>query len=425
VQVKTRIEEFKLFKNPGIGGRSQRAAWATALMLSVSYLTAATRYVDGPTGCPDETGDRDCLSSRGPFRTVGRAVRQFGATLPGDTLMIRGGFYPEPIVLNKPMEIHAYNGAVTIGPSSLLPFDLVADRLDDNALPRNPKWGAQIPNPSNLPDPSQCPRNSCLVHNPGWYPCTGQFTEIDESGCSDCDFHVNWFAVTDEGTAVWEGHSCPAEDDDYNMNLQSINGGGYLKGSELHLHCEFDSDETIDHFTTPWWTRFHRAVDACPCELEGFPTPDCPGAQQMINASQGAFTIMTGLMGLDMAHNSPELHPVWALAMNVEPRFQDDLWVFFVRNWGNEGECGHNQHFLELPNNRYTVRLPWKLGATSVTIDRARQSWHQWLDNGQTSYPDPTVTVVTNQAVLVTFQLDPPRDQGSLWDGELHLNWSM
>src|SRR5207237_6322061 len=123
--------------------------------------------------------------------------------------------------------------------------------------------------------------------------------------------------------------------------------------------CEFDSDETIDHFNTPWWNLFHVAVD----------TGDNSIPQSMLNHGNGAYTIMTGLMGLDCGHSScgSELHPVWALAMNVEPRSEDDVWVFFVRNWGNEGFCGHNQHFLELPNNTYTVRLPWKAGAVSVT----------------------------------------------------------
>ena len=28
------------------------------------------------------------------------------------------------------------------------------------------------------------------------------------------------------------------------------------------MKLEFSSDETIDHFKTPWWDKFHDAVDS-------------------------------------------------------------------------------------------------------------------------------------------------------------------
>lgn len=401
----------------------QPFVWAAWLALSLSTVTAATRYVDGTSGCNYETGERNCIALDGPFHKIGHAVREPGAMSPGDTLLIRGGFYAEPIVLNKPMQIHEYNGPVTIGPSSPAPFDLVADRVEDNGLPLTPKWGAQITNPGTFPDPSQCPLN--CFHDPGSYPCTGQYTTNDDLGCGPCRPHVNWFGATYTATITWHAHSCPSQDDDYVMYLFTPNMEGYVVGHAPLIQCEFDSDETIDHFTAPWWSRFHDEVNACQCELSGIPVPGCPGAQQMINNYNGASAIVTGLMGLDCAEGcGPELHPVWALTMNVATNLEDDVWVFFVRNWGNEGSCGHNQHFLQLPNNRYTVRLPWKSGARTVAYDSTDQIWEQWLGNGQTQYPDPTITVLPNQAVLITFQLDPPRDHGSLWDGELHLHWT-
>src|SRR5262249_22991942 len=159
----------------------------------------ATHYVDRTSGCSYETGERNCIALDGPFHTIGRAVRQFGAMLPGDTLQIRGGSYPEPIVLNKPTQIHVYDGPVTIGPNSLLPFDLVADRLDDNGLPLNPRWGAQIPNLDTLPDPSQCPGLSSGSSG----ACSHQYTDTDR-GYFGCGPHVNWFGATYEGTIAWE-----------------------------------------------------------------------------------------------------------------------------------------------------------------------------------------------------------------------------
>jgi len=88
----------------------------------------------------------------------------------------------------------------------------------------------------------------------------------------------------------------------------------------------------------------------------------------------------TGLMNFDPAHDvHVELHPVWALAMNVNPQgsTDDDTWVFFVRNSGNEGFCGGSQEFIDFPNNQYTFRLPWNLpwgpGATSATVIKLRK----------------------------------------------------
>src|SRR5262249_49496200 len=133
-------------------------------------------------------------------------------------------------------------------------------------------------------------------------------------------------------------------DDDYNIRLVRGDRAGYTAANPDHILCEFDSDETIDHFRTPWWERFHRAVDDSNAR-----------ARQMID---GSFAIVTGLVGLDCEHTcGNELHPVRALAMNVQPSIDDDLWAIFVRNWGNEGFCGTSQHFIYFPNNLYTVRL--------------------------------------------------------------------
>jgi hypothetical protein len=140
----------------------------------------------------------------------------------------------------------------------------------------------------------------------------------------------------------------------------------------------------------------------------------------MMGGTNGVFAIVTGLMGLDCGHScQSELHPVYALAMNVQPSIADDLWVFFVRNWGDEGFCSSDQHYLGLPNDTYTFRLPWKPGATSVSV--TSQSFYPYHNQN----PPPVVTSVPGQGVFVTFKLDPPRQDGSMWDGELHLQWHL
>jgi hypothetical protein len=335
---------------------------------------------------------------------------------PGGMLSIKGGLYREAVFLNKRMDIRAEGGAVTISPPSLAPFDLVADTVDDNGLPLNPKWGGQLRAPGTPPDPEQCPQtfDPIFTHlryrDPGRFPCTNQFTYKTYGPL--CGPHINWFGATYEGSITWERHSCPIrDDDDYTMNLTQSDEAGYAS-TRPNIHVEFDSGETIDRFNLAsplWWSRFKRAVDDDGCDNPG------PRATAMLT---GKFAIVTALMGFDVEHGvHVELHPVWALAMKVEPSRDEDLWAFFVRNWGNQGSCGLGQQFIYFPNNTYTFRLQWKPGATSVDV--ISQTWHRY----HTQNPEPSVRRVPGQGVFVTFTLDPPRDQGSMWDGELRLRW--
>jgi len=384
-----------------------------------SAAAPSTGFVDTTISCFFRTGNRDCVEFQGPFGKVSEGARlnykdgDAQPVSPGGTLFIRGGTYIEPILLNKKMEIRANDGtARIIGLLSLREFDLVADTVDDNGLPLNPKWGAQRNNPGALPDPLHCPSGrSGLEHDPGSSSCTNQFTYLNGGRFSACGPHVNWFGATYEGIVFWDSHD--SEDDDYNLCFRTRNNAGYTTAHDRprcdfdHIKCEFDAAETIDHFNTPWWSMFKTAVDESDDR-----------ARQMIN---GRFAIMTGLVSLDCHHDCwSELHPVWALAMNVQPSINDDLWAFFVHNWGNGGNCifDLDQEFIDFPNNTYTFRLPWKDGATDVTF--TSQTWHPY----QTQNPPPSVRKVPGVGVFVTFTLDAPRDDGSMWDGELHLKWS-
>ncbi len=140
--------------------------------------------------------------------------------------------------------------------------------------------------------------------------------------------------ATWQGPVTWDGHSSPGTDDDYNVNVVPPAAEGLTISSEGHIHSEFDSDETIDHFRTPWWNSFHDAVDR-----------DDASARAMID---GKLAIVVGLTGLDCEHGcATELHPVYALAIHVNDNPLDDTWAIFVRNWGNEGYCSQYQHPLD------------------------------------------------------------------------------
>jgi len=435
--MKHNIQQFRLRSSQSVAHRYRQALVGAAyLALFASSLPAAnTWYVNSAAGpCIfGETGLPFC-----PYLTVSRAVigisTQVSPVQPGDTVVIATGIYPEPIVLGKPLRIQAEGGPVTIGPRSLWPLDVVAQGVDDNGLPLNPKWGSQV-NSGALPDPEACKNNN---YPPSNSACTHQPTDYDlgnSASALTCYLaghggHVNWFGCTYRGTVVWDGHSCPACDDDYQMNLQPENSAGLTINNAGVIECEFDSDETIDKFqlaNLPWWQTFKGAVDADGCAgcedlVPGFgdqgPYPHGHYATQMMGGTNGVFAIVSGLMGLDCGHScQSELHPVYALAMNVQPSIADDLWVFFVRNWGDEGFCSSDQHYLGLPNDTYTFRLPWKPGATSVSV--TSQAFYPYHNQN----PPPVVTSVAGQGVFVTFKLDPPRQDGSMWDGELHLQW--
>jgi hypothetical protein len=94
-----------------------------------------------------------------------------------------------------------------------------------------------------------------------------------------------------------------------------------------------------------------------------------------------------------------------------------EKWALFARNWGNEGFCSSEQHPLELPSRRFTVRLPWRDGATRVRLGRGTR----FLANveGVVGWWSP----VRGDAVEVTFQLPEPSVQARV-HGEIALVWS-
>src|SRR5262249_15715801 len=135
--------------------------WAAVLLTLAPPARGqvSTGYVDPSSACGAERGilrTQDChllndfpCVLHGPWRTVGAATRivtsgdvdarpcgpnpgllNFLYTVPNlspaGTLFIKGGLrYAEPLVLNKPMVITAYDGIATIGPDVLKPLDLV------------------------------------------------------------------------------------------------------------------------------------------------------------------------------------------------------------------------------------------------------------------------------------------------------------
>jgi hypothetical protein len=247
------------------------------------------------------------------------------------------------------------------------PFDLVWKQVDANLLPLNPIWAYQIDHPGQRPSPGDACGSRIFD-----LPCTSQSPAFDRSeqffefagvcAGSPLDGHANWMAATYEGVVKWQDHSNPTfGDDDYNFGLYRTDNSGLTQlGDGLGL--EFEARETVDHFTSPWWSRFHNAVDG-----NGGVTP-----QTLAN---GRYAIVTGLFGIDGVHGGwSESHPVFSMAIQVGNTVLPDgrveeHWVFFLRNWGNEGQCSHDQHYLDpAPDGHYYIQVPWAQGAVGFEL---------------------------------------------------------
>ncbi|MFC0842316.1 OmpL47-type beta-barrel domain-containing protein [Streptomyces noboritoensis] len=313
----------------------------------------------------------------------------------------------------------------TPGPMPALhpkPFDLVPTGYDSNLLFRDPVWGWQA--------------NGGTVGNEGNYvrqcytgvPCTSQTTDEDRIGWDLFEIfglcggdpptgHRNWFDVTYTGSIDFDEHAGGiGGDDDYNMALKprdfkGTGPAGATAGNPDEVKLEFDSDETVDHFDhQPWWAEFHDAVD----------DDDRGRIDRMVKDHDA---VVTGLMGIDQVHapGGAEIHPVHTLAIRESApgaiNTANDAWVFMVRNSGNEGECGSQQHYLDA--HSITVDVPRPPGvpanATASLVGN-----NEFLAHGTRSAP-----AVHNSkgGVQVTFTL--PNGENKPWEvGELHLNWT-
>jgi hypothetical protein len=320
--------------------------------------------------------------------------------------------------------------APPLPPHGAAPFDLVSDVVDDNFILKNPKWGWQVTHGAR-PDPVRCDGGSekppfrapCVSSAfPDSYFDTGFVCEhFGPDPLFGVAGHANWMPATYVGRIIWDTHSHPCDtptglfsadcDDDYNLNLYTLDDAGATTAGDF-LHCEFDSDETIDHFDTPWWNSFHDAVDN---SVDDF---DINERYFKERGERGRYAIVTGLLGLEMVHGgSPELHPVWAIAIRVEDSDPaDEVWAIFVRRSGDEGFCSGDQHTLyPLINDTFTFRLPWRPGATDVQIGDAT-IFKASYDNSS-----GTAQAVQDQGLLVSFSA--PSGGDNLLEGELHLRW--
>ena len=304
------------------------------------------------------------------------------------------------------------------------PMDLVwqAGLQDPNGLPQNPQWVWQVTHPNSVPDPTTIcdafpykvpndPDQGFLFGNP---PCVSQAVSVDYpfgfqdficsnfgGGTGKLHGHVNWIPARYDGVLSWKSFNSWPGDRDYNFEIVPPNNGGLTKYNDEFLSMEFDSRETINHFGTPWWSKFRNEVD------NGDPTT-------MVSHN---YAIAIGLLGVDSEHQDhSELHPVYALAIHTSKDPNDDTWAIFARNWGSEGYCSQNQHLLSFQNNQIGLLLPADPAAGQPQLLQTTAF--------QSSSSDVTWSWArVPQGVLFTANLRKPEDHSRI-NGEIHFKWS-
>jgi hypothetical protein len=310
--------------------------------------------------------------------------------------------------------------AVCAGNSGNSPLDLTWTACDQNGFPFNPEMQYQVTTGGQvILDPtSLCPAAvSSHVFLP---PCVRWPVTYDNGDL--CGPHVNYFAVSYQGPTYWWQKSAWGTDSDYNFFLNPSNEGGFPHPQQIEI--EFDSQETINYFRSPLWSRFHDMVD----------NKDNSVAQAYFSGQTG---VVTALFGLDCGHSSCglEAHPAYALAVNTsESNVDDDQWAVFARNWGNEGFCASQEHTL--PVSDLKLVIPWLTGATAVTVQLPNSHFNLFENSpgrigrpparkpAPPSPPQPQITVANGEGILIDFTLpDSSLEMG--WEGEVHLQWSL
>jgi hypothetical protein len=306
------------------------------------------------------------------------------------------------------------------------PFNVVWKQGDLNGLPLNPIWGAQVPKSSQLPPPPPPP--DC-VRRPDQKPaCTDQDTLIDSAvfpnllicsliPASQIHGHVDWMPAEYVGGLTWWNF---ADDWDYNFAIVPLDYAGLTtynntidpSGTPLRfIEAEFDSRETTDRFVTRWWTHFRNVAAQF----------DNEATQTLLAGDKNRVpqAVVVGLFGLDCEHDCrSEVHPVYGFAAEASDHADDNVWVMFVRNWGNEGFCSQYDHQIHFNDNKITFMLP-RATKGIATID-AQKTEFAVTDGSGISFPD--IKQVAGEGTSVTFTLPPPENH-ALAEFVLHLTW--
>jgi hypothetical protein len=295
-------------------------------------------------------------------------------------------------------------------------LDLTSDERDANGLVSNPTWTFSHLTSTLAPVVQLCSLSTKMAGQgeDNFQLCATNTQKNTYFGCwnvndvGDIRGHVNFGPIeyevrndeNEDSNLNLDGHEW--DDDDYTWNISRPDMAMYTFGRSDKIQMEFDSEETIDRFTEPEWKTFHNAVDAGGDQYPNFN-----------NLMRGAHAIIVGEAGVDCPHGCiPELHPVYGLAIHMaRSTLADDYWVFFARNWGDEGYCGRNTATFATPTLNFQLPMAF---ATDISITSQNVQ-------GVSAPSSPTLTLNDKGAVLSIPLADPSKH--SWVDGQFHLAW--
>jgi hypothetical protein len=252
------------------------------------------------------------------------------------------------------------------------PLDVLGD-TDENGAIRSPQWRFTLTS-GNPPNPADPPCNrfpyvdaTGAVQLQG---CTSQNPEPEVGICSVKNYdklsgHLDWpQPAASDGHIYWEGWS---DDDDYNFAFEPGDKNALVLHQDAY-ETEFGGSEVALYIPTNLgkWSDFNRLARAHQDDQ----------ARQMLC---GRPAVMMGLLNLDCAHDcQTELHPIFAMAVDVDETADNDHWIIMARNWGTTGFChSPGDHQLATPDGKIYLHLT-RPGATAVEI----------LDDDFTAIPD-------------------------------------
>lgn len=294
-------------------------------------------------------------------------------------------------------------------------FDLTYTKTDYNGSPLNARWGAHANGLGFPPLTDECRRK------PNSSACTRQSTSLDLAQglnhvvClfdpSEIKGHVNWAVAASTGQILWLNFAADSDynlmffpDDDAALTTNNRLSGDVVVPERRFIELEFDSRETVAGFTTSFWTDLHKVVtaNATDAEINAKLNPTRPG-----EPANGA---VYGLLGLDCEHDcASEYHPVYAIAIEIDPSPTNNRWAIFARNWGNEGFCSRYNHELLLQDGRLRLTLP-RLGSGPTVVTAASEFAST---NNRVQFPAVEFDSVAADFgnVVLTFDLPAPREK--------------
>ena len=340
------------------------------------------------------------------------------------------------VIVNSPSKIRPLAALAvhrTTQPQSTLPFDLVGNSRDANQILLQPKWGGQtapnvFPNALNT---TMCPKKDFSGPE-----CSSGSHEVDAANifkflicvaggapAKRAKGHVNWEPATYEGTISFNEYS---DDFDWTWNFEPLNQEGLTQqnppsGSPEFIHAEFNATETVEGFLTSTWAQLRDGFGCFEDE------PDCAAknlaARKLVG---GRRAILTGLLGLDTEHGGySEIHPVYALAIEVNPDPNNDTWILFIRNRGNEGFCSQHDHALP-PLDQFRLQIPKPINSQAIGATFTNQTSFSstQLGNCPTFGFDSASNGVEVDFAFLNLPVRKPF-RGPILEGEIHIQWQL